>query len=118
MDAAKKTIDFVETLSYQALPPEVRHQTKRCLLDILGAMVAGYETPVGRLMEEFAGEQAEIRWDAGESAPTDDELERKFFWLAHPVLGKEKTDKLRDAVWSLDTLADLEVFYKLLRQKG
>ncbi len=58
------------------------------------------------------------RWDAGESAPTDGDLERKFFWLAHPVLGKEKTDKLRDAVWSLDTLPDLEVFYRLLRQKG
>ena len=50
-------IRFIRDTIYEDLPPEVRHQSKRCLLDGLGAFLAGTETPVGRLMARFAGSQ-------------------------------------------------------------
>jgi 2-methylcitrate dehydratase PrpD len=44
----------VTDLEWRNLPPEVRHQAKRCLLDASGALIAGMETPVGALMTAFA----------------------------------------------------------------
>ena len=57
MSYTKKTLDFIHTLSYDSLPREVKHQAKRCLLDTLGAAIAGYRTPVAALMEGFARDQ-------------------------------------------------------------
>lgn len=52
-----KVIAFITDAAWQDLPPVVRRQAKRCLLDGLGAMVAGGPTPVGRLMAGFAEAQ-------------------------------------------------------------
>lgn len=49
--------DFIKNTKYQGLPSEVRHQSKRCLLDILGATLAGATTPVGHLMARYAVDQ-------------------------------------------------------------
>lgn len=46
--------DFISNTKYQELPSEVRHQAKRCFLDILGATLAGTTTPVARLMARYA----------------------------------------------------------------
>lgn len=50
-------IQFVTQTGWQDLPEAVQHQSRRCLLDALGAMIAGMETPVGGIMTEMALEQ-------------------------------------------------------------
>ena len=58
-------VDFTLNTDWQDLPTEVQHQAKRCLLDTLGALVAGSQTPVAVIMrtiarEQFPGDQATI----------------------------------------------------------
>jgi 2-methylcitrate dehydratase PrpD len=50
-------IAFALGTRWQDLPPEVRHQTKRSFLDTLGALLAGAQTPVGRIMAQVAADQ-------------------------------------------------------------
>ena len=52
-----KTIRFILETQWNKLPNAVRHQSKRCLLDALGALIAGMETPVAQVMTQFAAEQ-------------------------------------------------------------
>jgi 2-methylcitrate dehydratase PrpD len=47
-------IDFALETRWQDVPPHVQHQVKRCLLDTLGALLGGTQTPVGRLMADMA----------------------------------------------------------------
>ena len=58
-------IDFTLNTEWADLPTEVQHQSKRCLLDALGSLIAGSQTPVAAIMrktarEQFAGNQATI----------------------------------------------------------
>lgn len=58
-------IDFALNLRWEDLPAEVQHQAKRCLLDTLGALLAGTQTPVAQIMaktarEQMGGDQATI----------------------------------------------------------
>ena len=58
-------IDFTLNLRWEKLPAEVQHQAKRCLLDTLGALIAGSQTPVATIIrqtarEQFQGDQATI----------------------------------------------------------
>jgi len=58
-------IDFTLNTLWADLPDRVQHQSKRCLLDTLGALIAGSQTPVAAIMrktarEQFAGDQATI----------------------------------------------------------
>ncbi len=58
-------IDFSLKTRWEGLPPEVQHQAKRCLMDTLGAMIAGSRTPVAdrvrkTVLEQFGGNQATI----------------------------------------------------------
>jgi 2-methylcitrate dehydratase PrpD len=58
-------IDFTLMAQWENLPKAVQHQAKRCLLDTLGAMIAGSQTPVADIMrktalEQFGGDQASI----------------------------------------------------------
>lgn len=58
-----RMLDFIQDTRWQDLPEAVQHQSKRCLLDALGALIAGHDTPVGGLMEklalaQFPGDQA------------------------------------------------------------
>ncbi len=50
-------LDFIIETDWSRLPGEVQHQAKRCLLDTLGALLAGHQTPVANLMHAFANEQ-------------------------------------------------------------
>lgn len=50
-------MDFILDTDWQTLPEDIRNQSKRCLLDTLGAMIAGHPTPVGDLMASFAQDQ-------------------------------------------------------------
>ena len=59
------TIDFTLNLHWEDLPDTVQHQAKRCLLDTVGALIAGSQTPVAGIMrqtavQQFGGDQATI----------------------------------------------------------
>jgi 2-methylcitrate dehydratase PrpD len=56
-DGFSRLQEFIVNLKWRDLPPQVQHQAKRCLLDAMGALIAGMETPVGTLMTAFAVEQ-------------------------------------------------------------
>jgi len=51
------TLNFILETKWANLPGEVRHQAKRCLLDTMGALIAGHQTPVADMMSSFALEQ-------------------------------------------------------------
>lgn len=58
-------IDFTLKTRWDDLPTDVQHQAKRCLMDALGAMIAGSQTPVADIirktaLEHFGGDQATI----------------------------------------------------------
>jgi 2-methylcitrate dehydratase PrpD len=58
-------LDFILDVRWNDLPAAVQHQTRRCLLDLMGALLAGRRTPVGAIMAEVvrescAGDQATI----------------------------------------------------------
>ena len=64
-EGTDRVLDFIGALAWDGLPAAVRQQSKRCLLDLMGALVAGRRTPVGDLMagvacEQFPGNQATI----------------------------------------------------------
>lgn len=64
-DLTSHAIDFTLNTSWESLPDAVRHQSKRCLMDALGALIAGSQTPVADIMrktakEQFGGDQATI----------------------------------------------------------
>ncbi len=64
----ERVLRFVLELKPEDLPAEVRHQAKRCLLDGLGSLIAGTQTPVARIMADFAanafrGDEASILID-------------------------------------------------------
>lgn len=46
--------DFVHDTDYQSLPTEVRHQIRRCILDLVGVAAAGTGTPLSRIMRDHA----------------------------------------------------------------
>jgi len=50
-------IHFTLNLRWEDLPASVQHQAKRCLMDTLGAMFAGSQTPAAGIMREMAIEQ-------------------------------------------------------------
>lgn len=50
-------LDFILETDWARLPGDVQDQAKRCLLDTLGAMLAGHQTPVAKLMHTFALDQ-------------------------------------------------------------
>jgi 2-methylcitrate dehydratase PrpD len=50
-------VRFILDVRWSDFPEDVRRQTKRCLLDALGAMLAGAVTPAGRLVAEIARSQ-------------------------------------------------------------
>lgn len=57
MTYTEKVLAFIRETAWETLPRAVQHQTKRCLLDSTGAMIAGHGTPVGLLMARLAAAQ-------------------------------------------------------------
>jgi 2-methylcitrate dehydratase PrpD len=57
MHPTDRVIGFIRSLKWEALPLEIRHQAKRCLLDGLGALIAGSQTPAAEIMARVAGHQ-------------------------------------------------------------
>ena len=50
-------IQFIIKTDWKNLTAKVQHQSKRCLLDTLGAMIAGMETPVANILAHIAEKQ-------------------------------------------------------------
>lgn len=57
MKYTDRAIRFVQELNWGDLSPDLRHQSKRCLLDALGALIAGAETPPAHIMASIAESQ-------------------------------------------------------------
>ena len=65
---ASDPIDFLLDTTWAALPARVRHQTVRCLVDLLGALAAGRRTPMSAIIRDhaaaaFGGDQATLLLD-------------------------------------------------------
>jgi len=50
-------IQFIVDTDWENVPGAVQHQAKRCLMDTLGALIAGNETPVREVMTRMANKQ-------------------------------------------------------------
>lgn len=50
-------IQFIVDTDWENVPAVVQHQAKRCLMDTLGALIAGNETPVREVMTRVAKKQ-------------------------------------------------------------
>jgi 2-methylcitrate dehydratase PrpD len=50
-------IQFIVDTDWENVPAAVQHQAKRCLMDTLGALIAGNETPVREVMTRMAKKQ-------------------------------------------------------------
>jgi 2-methylcitrate dehydratase PrpD len=46
--------EFIHALTWANLPAAVRGQARRCLLDTLGAAIAGGKTEMSRITHDFA----------------------------------------------------------------
>jgi 2-methylcitrate dehydratase PrpD len=46
-------IDFIHNLTWDDLPKDVQNQARRCLLDTLGAAIAGKKTELSRIIHDF-----------------------------------------------------------------
>ena len=51
-------LDFIHQSDHAGLPQAVRHQTRRCLLDLLGVAAAGTATPLSRILRDHARRHA------------------------------------------------------------
>lgn len=65
MNGTDHAIEFILQTTWERLPTDVQHQARRCLLDCLGALLAGTRTPVAELMadlafSQYAGDEATI----------------------------------------------------------
>jgi 2-methylcitrate dehydratase PrpD len=52
-----RVIRFVQKFDWAEVPPAVRHQTQRCLLDTLGALIAGTQTSPAKIVATVAERQ-------------------------------------------------------------
>lgn len=50
-------IRFIMDTNWQNIPADVQHQSKRCLMDTLGAMLAGMATPVVNILTRISKQQ-------------------------------------------------------------
>ena len=57
MNSVECTLRFIKDKDWEDFPPVVQHQSKRCLMDTLGAMLAGMETPVANILTHIAERQ-------------------------------------------------------------
>lgn len=83
MNPTDTVIQFIAETRFDDLPQEVVHQAKRCILDGLGALLAGVNTPVGRMMSafaarHFAGHEATIVGSGRKASPVGAVLANGF----------------------------------------
>jgi 2-methylcitrate dehydratase PrpD len=57
MEKNEITLNFIMESDWSMLPRNIQSQAKRCLMDTLGALIAGHQTPVSILMNSFVTQQ-------------------------------------------------------------
>lgn len=58
-------VDFIHQVRFEALPEVVRHQARRCLLDLVGVAAAGTSTPLSRVARDHAAKHLACAGDDG-----------------------------------------------------
>ena len=66
--------DFIHKIKWSDLPTEIKHQARRCLLDTLGAGIAGRQTQLSQIIHDFAarvfaGSGSHLWFDGREVSP-------------------------------------------------
>jgi 2-methylcitrate dehydratase PrpD len=51
---AHTVFDFCKNLTWEAIPSDVQHQSKRCLLDLIGVAAAGHTTDTSKIINDHA----------------------------------------------------------------
>lgn len=51
---SQTVFEFTKNLTWEAIPNDVQHQSKRCLLDLIGVAAAGHTTPTADLINNHA----------------------------------------------------------------
>lgn len=51
---SKTIFDFCKNLTWEAIPHDVQHQSKRCLLDLIGVAAAGHITDTSKIINDHA----------------------------------------------------------------
>jgi 2-methylcitrate dehydratase PrpD len=69
-----RVLEFIHEINWDNLPNEVQSQARRCLLDTLGAAIAGRQTELSRIVHDFAasnygGSDAQLWFDGREVSP-------------------------------------------------
>jgi 2-methylcitrate dehydratase PrpD len=49
-----EVINFIHDINWNDFPEEIKHQARRCLLDTLGAGIAGRQTELSQIVHDFA----------------------------------------------------------------
>jgi 2-methylcitrate dehydratase PrpD len=65
---SQTVFDFTKNLAWEAIPKDVQHQSKRCLLDLIGVAAAGHTTDTSKIINDhaammFAGGQSALFFD-------------------------------------------------------
>jgi 2-methylcitrate dehydratase PrpD len=50
MTVAGKLANYATALTFEDLPPEVMHQTKRILIDVLGCCIGAFEADASKIL--------------------------------------------------------------------
>lgn len=107
----------------QVLPPRLHEPELCCLLDKVTTEVAPEfeaefpaRAPAEVIVETDAGEsyrsgRIEALWEPPDTLPTDQALEAKFRWLAGPVIGRRKADRLADQIRRVDRWPNLDPLF-------
>jgi 2-methylcitrate dehydratase PrpD len=69
-----EVINFIHDINWNDFPEEIKHQARRCLLDTLGAGIAGRQTKLSQIIHDFAasvygGKGAHLWLDGREVSP-------------------------------------------------
>jgi 2-methylcitrate dehydratase PrpD len=95
----------------QRMIPQVRvytdEETDRCYPQRRGGVVTLVMKDGTRLTERVLDPKGE-----GENPMSDADLERKFVSNCEPLIGKDKSSRLLEAVWGFDRLDNLALFYR------
>ncbi|MBW2573617.1 MAG: MmgE/PrpD family protein, partial [Deltaproteobacteria bacterium] len=61
MSVARELAKSTNRLTFEDLPPDVVHQTKRFMLDTLGCAIGGYGSEASKIIQEVIKESSDAR---------------------------------------------------------
>ena len=91
-------LDLADRVSVEVKPEFEKEFPQRTIAEVIIRTASG---------QTFSSGQVEPKWEASTGLPGETELRSKFLWLAGPVLGRGRAERLADLVLDLDRQADL-----------